>query len=166
MGPVSARIAIDAPRERVCELVCDLALRPAFTDHFVEDFQLTRLDPVGEGAAARFRLRDSGGRLDSAIEEVDPPHLVRERGAGGRFNRIPVNLVWELVEGPSSQSCEVTVTFWTEPPDVFARLREGFGSTRAMRRHLDRALARLRDVAEGAKAAERVAVAGLDRPGI
>ena len=166
MGPISATVAIDAPRERVCALICDLAVRPAFTDHFVEDFQLTRLDPVGLGAAARFRLRDSGGWLDSAIEEVEAPHLVRERGAGGRLNRIPVNAVWELVENPSSRGCEVTLTFWTEPPDTLARLREGFGSARAMRRHLARALVRLRDVAEGEKPAERVAVAGLDRPGI
>lgn len=166
MGPVSATIAIDAPRERVCALICDLAARPAFTDHFVTDYSLTRLDAVGVGAAARFRLRDSGGRLDSAIEEIDRPHLVRERGFGGRWNRIPVHTVWELVEGPSRRGCEVTVTFWTEPPDRLARLREGFGSPRSLRRHWARALARLRELAESERAVERVAVAGMDRPGI
>jgi hypothetical protein len=166
MGPLSATIAIDAPRERVCELISDLAARPAFTDHFISDYQLTRLDPVGVGAAARFRFRDSGSWLDSAIEEIEAPHLVRERGFGGRWNRIPVNTVWELVEGPSRHGCEVTVTFWTEPPDPLARLREGFGSPRSLRRDFSRALGRLRAIAESEGHVHRVAVAGLDRPGI
>ena len=56
MGPVSAEITIDAPRERVFEVLADLSNRPAFCDHFQHSFRLQRIDPVGIGAAARFEL--------------------------------------------------------------------------------------------------------------
>ena len=38
------------------DFVCDLAGRPAYTDHFMDDYRLARVKPVGVGAAARFRL--------------------------------------------------------------------------------------------------------------
>lgn len=160
MGPVSATTTIDAPRERVCGLICDLAIRPAFTDHFATEYRLQRLDPVGVGAAARFRLGDSGPWMDTAIEEVEAPHLVREGGRGGRGNLVGAHTVWELIEGPSAGGCEVTVTFWTEPPSGLARLRGSLGSGRWFRRQWVRALARLREVAEAERPVERVTVAG------
>ena len=65
MRPVSATVSIDAPRERVFDFLCDLSARPAFCDHFLVDYRLERLDPVGVGAAARFRLRHSGEWMDT-----------------------------------------------------------------------------------------------------
>ena len=59
MGPVSATATIDARRARVCELICDLSVRPAFTDHFLSEYRLQRLEPVGVGATARFQLDDT-----------------------------------------------------------------------------------------------------------
>ena len=56
MGPISLTTTIDAPRERVFDLIVDLARRPAWTDHFLSDYRLERIPPVGEGAAARFRI--------------------------------------------------------------------------------------------------------------
>src|SRR3954462_5958119 len=47
MGPVSAEIEIDVPRRRAFEAIADLSLRPAFTDHFLSDFHLTRIEPTG-----------------------------------------------------------------------------------------------------------------------
>src|SRR6187402_3088371 len=41
MGPVSAEIEIDVPRQRAFEAIADLSLRPAFTDHFLDGFRLT-----------------------------------------------------------------------------------------------------------------------------
>ncbi|MQA76620.1 MAG: hypothetical protein GEU88_20300, partial [Solirubrobacterales bacterium] len=122
MRPISATIAIDAPRERVFELLDDLSLRPAFTDHFLGEFRLGRVDPVGPGASARFRLGDSGIWLGTVIERAERPHLVRERGRGGRENRVPAETVWELAAGPSPETCEVTLTFWTEPSKPIDRL--------------------------------------------
>jgi uncharacterized protein YndB with AHSA1/START domain len=163
MDPVSATTTIDAPRERVWDLICDLGVRPAFTDHFIDEYRLERLDPVGVGAAARFRLRDSGEWMDTVIEEASRPHLVRESGRGGRFNRIPVHTVWELVEGPTNTSCELTVTFWTEPSVAVDRLKEALGASRWFQRNWRRALARLRELAESQRPVERVVVAGADR---
>lgn len=67
MDPVSATTAIDVPRERVYELLGDLAARPAFCDHFLDRYHLERIDPVGVGAAARFRLRGSGEDRKSVV---------------------------------------------------------------------------------------------------
>ena len=115
-------------------------LGSAFTDHFLTDFRLGRVDPVGPGASARFRLRDSGVWLDTVIEEVERPHLIREHGYGGRSNRVPAFTVWELAEGPASSGCEVSVTFWTEPANPIDRARELLAPSRAFRRDWQRAL--------------------------
>jgi uncharacterized protein YndB with AHSA1/START domain len=161
MRPVSATITIDVPRERVFDLLCDLAVRPAFTDHFIDEYRLTRVEPVGTGAAARFRL----GKLwmDSAIEVTERPHLVREEGRGGRVNRLGVFTVWELAEGPSDSSTEVTLSFWTEPSTFFDRLSDRLRSHRGLRRNWKRALVRLRALAEEGGRPEPVGVGGGDR---
>lgn len=164
MRPVSAKISIDAPRERVFDLLSDLSVRPSFTDHFLSDYRLERVDPVGPGAAARFRLRVSGDWLDTVIDGAsERPHLVREHGRGGPSNRIPVFTVWEIAEGPGPGGCEVTVTFWSEPQGIPDKLRELPGGSRYFRRDWRRALMRLREIAEGERAAEHVDIAGTDR---
>jgi uncharacterized protein YndB with AHSA1/START domain len=163
MRPVSATITIDVPRERVFDLLCDLSLRPAFTDHLQHEYRLERLDPVGVGASARSRLGDSARSwADTAIDEVERPHLIRESGTGGRFNRIAVFTVWELTE-TSPNASEVAVTFWTEPTALVDRLHEPFPSPRKLRRAWARALRRLRDLAESGDAAAGIEVAGGDR---
>jgi uncharacterized protein YndB with AHSA1/START domain len=164
MRPVSAKVTIDAPRERVFDLLSDLSLRPSFTDHFLGEYRLERLDPVGPGASARFRLRDSGTWLDTVIDpDSERPHLVREHGQGGPSNRVPCFTVWELAQGAGGQDTEVSVTFWTEPQNVFDKAREAIGGSGQLRRSWRRALSRLRDLAEGDAPVERVQVAGTDR---
>ena len=163
MRPVSATTSIDVPRERVFDLICDLSIRPAFTDHFISDYRLTRLEPVGAGAAARFRLRDGKQWMDQAIEVAEPPHLVREHGRGGRGNRTGVFTVWELAEGPSPSASEVTVTFWTEPRTLPDKLRDLRHGARRLRRDWKRGLQRLRALAEEGGSPPRVEVAGADR---
>lgn len=162
MRPVSAQVVIDAPREHVFDLLCDLSRRPAFTDHFLEEYRLERLDGVGVGAAARFRLEGAGTWLDTQIEVAERPHLIREQGRGGPVNRLPVFTVWELAAGPSPQSCEVSVTFWAEPTNIFDRLRNPLGRNGQLRRGWSRALRRLKGVAETGGVATPVTVAGLD----
>lgn len=163
MRPVFASISIDAPRERVFDFLSDLSARPSFCDHFLVQYRLQRLDPVGVGAAARFRLRQSGDWMDTAIERAERPHLIREAGHGGRSNRVPAFTVWELAEGASPGATELSVTFWTEPTMLLDRARELFGSSRYFRRDLQRALGRLRSLVEGDEPVERVGVAGGDR---
>ena len=165
MGPLSAEVEMDVPRERVFSFLIDLANRPAFTDHFLTNFHLARIESAGEGASARFCMEGRGPDtwFDTQITEVDFPHRITERGRGGRLNRIPVTTVWEIVEGPGSLST-VRVTFWTEPSNPFDRAREGMGRSGAARRGFRTALRRLRDLLEEGKVpTERIGVAGGNR---
>lgn len=163
VGPVSAEISIDAPRERVFAILSDLSTRPSFTDHFIDGYHLLRVDPVGLGAGARFRCEDAGGWLDSVIVEADGPHRLVERGRGGRLNRVPNVIEWVLKEAPATAGCEVRVTFWTEPTHPLDRLRDRRNSERRLARGWRRALRRLRELCEKGDAPERLAVAGTDR---
>jgi hypothetical protein len=161
VGPLSLDISIDAPRERVFEFIADLGLRPSFTDHFASDFRLERIEPAGRGAAARFRLHAPAGirYMETVISEADRPYRVVEHCRGGRLDRVPMRLVWELSEGPTT---EVKLTFWTSPASAFDRVRER-GRERWWRRRLGKALRRLRDQIESGEAAPRAGVAGENR---
>lgn len=159
-----AETTIDAPRERVFELLSDLSRRPAFADHFQHQFRLQRLEARGIGAAARFRV--DAPRLpmwmETLVTGVEPPHRVDERGRGGRLDRIPIFTVWELGAGAGGTT-EVSVTFWTEPANPADRMRELLGASRWYRRQWKRAVERLKQLAEAGAAVEPVAVAGASR---
>ena len=161
MGPVSEKVVIDAPRERVFGILSDLSARPAFTDHFMEDFHLLRIEPAGVGAGARFKIRDAGW-VDSVIETADAPHRLVERGRGGYLNRIPNVTEWLLAEH-GADGCEVQVTFWTEPERAVDKLRDAKASERRLGKGLKKALERLRQVAESGQPPARITVAGADR---
>jgi uncharacterized protein YndB with AHSA1/START domain len=164
MGPLSAETTIDAPRERVWELICDLAARPAFCDHLQREFRLQRLESRGVGAAARFRVE--APRMDlwaeTVVEDADRPHRLFESGHGGRLDRIPMHTVWELAAGPGTTT-EARVTFWTEPSHPLDRLRERLGASRWFRRQWGTALERLKELAESGEQPARVEVAGAER---
>ena len=165
MGPVSAEVEIDVPRERAFEFVADLAKRPSFTDHFLSGFRLTRIESAGVGAGARFRFEVPLHRVwaDTTVVELDAPHRIVEHGRGGRANRVPSTTVWELTEAPGSLT-RVKVSHWTEP-SLLDRPAEilTIASPRYERRWRE-ALRRLRDELEsGSSGAGRIAVAGGNR---
>jgi uncharacterized protein YndB with AHSA1/START domain len=163
MGPVSAEIEIDVSRERAFEAIADLGLRPRFTDHFLTDFHLTRIESTGVGAGARFRVDLAPRRvwMDTSIVGLSAPHKIVERGRGGRANRIPVHTVWELVAGTGSLT-RVRVAHWTEPPSRLDRALEKIsGAAIRQEKAWAEALRRLRDLLESGEATEqRLAVAG------
>jgi uncharacterized protein YndB with AHSA1/START domain len=163
MGPVSAEIEIDVPRERVFAALADLALRPSFTDHFLADYRLTRIESSGIGAGARFRIALAPRQvwMDTAIAELDAPHRIVERGRGGRANRIPSRTVWELTEGSGSLT-RLRVAHWTEPGSPVDRALEALsGAAFRQERAWREALRRLRDLLEAERTpAARLAVAG------
>jgi uncharacterized protein YndB with AHSA1/START domain len=162
LGPISVKTPIDAPRERVYGFLCDLASRPAFTDHFMSDYRLQRLESSGIGAAARFRVAGRGLWMETVIDEVSPPHRIHELGAGGRLDRIPITTSWELIE-PAPSGCEVTLRFWTGPSHPLDRLHEKLGAERYYRRQWSIALSRLKQLIESGGQPDRVAVAGAAR---
>lgn len=165
MGPIRCEIEIDAPRERIFAVLEDLALRPSFTDHFLTDFHLTRIESAGIGAGARFRLDVPLRKvwMDTAIVAVESPHRLVEAGEGGRTNRIPNHTVWELTGGTGSLTA-VRLTHWTEPTALDRPLEVLSGGSTWVARGWRQALRRLRDEVESERpAAERIAVAGGNR---
>lgn len=165
MGPLSAEVEIDVPRERAFEVIGDLAARPSFTDHFLAEFHLTRIESRGVGAGARFRaeapLRSVW--MDTAIVELEAPFRIVEEGRGGRGNRIPAHTVWELTPGPGSLTA-VRVSHWTEPNHVDRALELASAGSIWAQRGWREALHRLRDLLEAEQArGERIAVAGGNR---
>jgi uncharacterized protein YndB with AHSA1/START domain len=166
MGPVSAEIEIDVPRQRAFEAIADLSLRPAFTDHFLSDFHLTRIESSGVGAGARFRFAvwPRAVWMDTTIAEIDEPHRLIEHGRGGRLNRIPSTTLWELTEGPGSLT-KVRVSYWTEPSNPIDRALELLsGASIPYERRWREALRRLRDQLESGELDQaRVALAGGNR---
>jgi uncharacterized protein YndB with AHSA1/START domain len=161
VGPISLTTSIDAPRERVFDFICDLAARPSWTDHFISDYRLERIPARGQGAAARFRVDAPAGvrYMETVIGELERPFRIVEHARGGRLDRVPMRLVWELEEGATTN---VTLTFWTTPASRFDRLRER-GRTRWWRRRWSKSLRRMRELIESGAAASRTAVAGGDR---
>jgi len=161
VGPISLTIAVDAPREQVFDFLCDLGVRPAWTDHFAHEYRLMRIEARGVGAGARFRVDAPAGMryMETVISEAERPYRVVEHGRGGRLDRIPVRIVWELTEGPTTT---VTLTFWTKPSSPIDRVRE-LGRSRWWRRRWSRALRRLRELVEADGEVPRVEVAGGDR---
>jgi uncharacterized protein YndB with AHSA1/START domain len=166
MGPISAEVEIDVPRERAYALIGDLSARASFTDHFLTGYRLTRLEPTGVGAGARFRVKAPlrSVWMDTAIVELDEPHRIVEQGAGGRSNRIPTHTVWELTGGGGSRT-KVRVVFWTTPTNPLDRAVEILsGGSFWQRRGWERALRRLRDQLDSERpVAERALVAGGNR---
>jgi uncharacterized protein YndB with AHSA1/START domain len=160
MGPISATNAIDAPRERIFDLLCDLANRAAFTDHFLTDFRLERFESAGVGASARMRISRPRMWMETVIVEADRPYRIAERGKGGRLDRIPILTAWEIVEGPAGATSQVTVRFATEPTHPVDRFRELRFGERFYRRQWSTALSRLKDIVESGRPARRVAIAG------
>ena len=165
MGPIRAEIEIDVPRQRAFHVIGDLAYRPAFTDHFLADFRLTRIEASGVGAGARFRVEQPlrSVWMDTTIAELEAPHLIVEHGQGGRVNRIRTRTVWELTEGPGSLT-SLRLSHWTEPGHVDRALELASAASFWQRRRWQEALRRLRDLLESDDPRPaRLAVAGGNR---
>lgn len=162
VGPITASMPIDVPRERAFAFLVDLANRPVFMSRFISDFRLMRIESSGVGAAARFRIRDRGLWMESEIEEIEPPYRIIERGRGARLGRMPVHTAWEVTEA-GIDSCEVKVVHWTEPSKLFDKLAEKAPGMRGYYgRALEGALSQLKVLLEDGSETERAGVAGGD----
>jgi uncharacterized protein YndB with AHSA1/START domain len=150
VDPFTLSINVGAPRERVFEYLRDIANHAEFTDHFLVDWHLTRIDSVGLGAGARFRVKAPGNRFswaDATFVEVEAPHRIVEVGRTGKNNRIRTLGVYELASG-SADTTRVRFTFETEPSTLADRLLEGLGGRGWLKRKNKRAMRRLRSIIE------------------
>jgi uncharacterized protein YndB with AHSA1/START domain len=164
MDPVSAHVVIDRPREAVFEYLADIANHAEFTDHYMTEWRLTRVDSYGRGAGARFKISRKGERYawgDMTFIEVDPPRRIVAAGRGGKFNRNKTWTTWTLE--PSGSATRVEVTTETEPALITDRLMEGVMFKRGWtKRRLRKALSRLQSILEeDLDRGKRVTVAGL-----
>jgi uncharacterized protein YndB with AHSA1/START domain len=166
MDPVTVSIIVDRPREQVFDYLQDIANHVEFTDHYLVDWHLTRIDSIGRGAGARFRVKvpPPAGRFawgDVTFVEVDRPHRIVEVGRTGKGNRVRTIGVYELAPAHAGTT-RVQFTLETEPATLSDRLLEGCGARGWTRRQSARSMRRLRTILEsGEGGGHRVKVAGL-----
>ncbi len=166
MGPVTAEVDLDVPREVAYRFVADLANRPAFTDHFISDLHLSRIQSTGVGAGAHFRIFAPPQALwvDTTITALSPPQRISERGRGGRTSRFETATEWEFLQG-QGPLVTARVTYWTRPTHKLDRAKEVLGGASIWyERDWKIAMRRLRDLLESRRQAQpRVGVAGGNR---
>ena len=159
---MSVSIVVSVPREQVFDYLQDIANHPEFTDHYLVDWHLTRMDSVGRGAGARFRVKAPANRFswaDVTFAEVDRPHRIVELGRTGKNNRVRTLGVYELAA--AAGGTRVTFTLRTEPATMWDRISESLGGRAWFKRKNVRALQRLRGILEeGEGRGRRVTVAG------
>ena len=149
VDPVTVSIVVSAPREQVFDYLQDIANHPEFTDHYLVDWHLTRIDSVGLGAGARYRVK-APGRFswgDSTFVEVERPRRIVEAGRTGKNNRVRTMGIYELAPA-SGGATKVSFTLETRPATLADRLVEGVGARSWMRRKNRRAMRRLRAILE------------------
>jgi uncharacterized protein YndB with AHSA1/START domain len=163
MDPVTVSIIIDAPREQVFDYLQDIANHSEFTDHYLVDWHLTRVNSVGLGAGARFRVKAPGNRFswgDVTFAEVERPHRIVEVGRTGKTNRVRTLGVYELAQGAGGTT-RVSFTLETQPATLSDRIMESLGARGWFKRKNTRAMRRLRSIVErGEGRGRRVTVAG------
>jgi hypothetical protein len=167
---VNVSIVVGRPVEEVYAYLLDVANHAEFTDHYLVDWHLTRTDPVGVGAGARFRVKAPLQRFSWVglnIVEADVPRRIVEVGAGGKFNRVKVEVVYTVTAAASAaagagpeagagaeagaqaaERTEVSVGTRTEPATTSDRLMEVLGGRPWLRRKQTKALKRLRSILE------------------
>jgi uncharacterized protein YndB with AHSA1/START domain len=164
MREVTVSIIISAPREDVFDFVNDLAARPAYTDHYMDDYRLARVQPVGVGAAARFRLNApmSNEYAELTITEADRPRRIIEEIRVGRRGRSRSVAVYDFTR-ESARVTRVDLTTFGEPATMVDRFRQ-LGAAGWIRRKTRKSLDRLRAIFEEPqkKPLKRVTIAGYE----
>jgi uncharacterized protein YndB with AHSA1/START domain len=161
---VTVSTVISAPREEIFDFVCDLAARPAYTDHFMRDYRLARANPVGLGAAARFQMNAPLAKEYAELEitEIDRPRRIVEELAVGRRGRNRSLAVYDFsMESPGVTRIELTM--FSEPATAIDRVKE-LGAAGWLKRQTSKALNRLRMIFEEPPKGElkRATIAGFE----
>lgn len=149
MIPVRVHTFISAPRERVFDLLVDMAARPSWTDHYMKDFRLESPRSSGVGAAARFRLDAPFFRqwVEAEIVEADRPRAVVEATRSGRLGGLRGGVSYELSpQGRSLTRVEMTIS--CEAGTRREGLQQRLGARRWLQRRSKKALERLRAILE------------------
>jgi hypothetical protein len=149
VDPFTVSTNISLPREQVFDYLADIANHAEFTDHYLVDWRLTRIESRGEGAGARFRVKAPLARFawaDFTLAELDAPFKIVERGRGGKFNRIRMIGTYELFE--TAGGSRVDYTYESDarlPSDVIPEVLGGRSWTK---HNAKKSLHRLRSILE------------------
>jgi uncharacterized protein YndB with AHSA1/START domain len=164
VDPIELSINIDRPREEVFEYLADIANHPEFSDHYLKEWHLTRVDSYGRGAGARFRTDAPRQRFswgDMSFVTVEPPRRIVGVGRGGKFNRIKTFASWSL-EPASGGGTRLEFVFETEPALPTDKFVESLGFRGWFKRKSNKGLRRLRRILEeGEGRGVRATVAGI-----
>jgi uncharacterized protein YndB with AHSA1/START domain len=151
VDPVTVSVKIDRPREEVFAYLADIANHPEFTDHYLKHWRLTRIESVGQGAGARFKIDAPLQRFswaDMTFVVVEPPHRIVAVGRGGKFNRVKTTAIWTL-DVASGDRTEVEYMVESEPPLPTDRLMEAISGQHGwFKRKTRKALRRLQSILE------------------
>jgi carbon monoxide dehydrogenase subunit G len=151
VDPFTVSVNIARPREEVFEYLADIGNHAEFTDHYLVDWHLTRVETYGEGAGARFRVKAPLSRFawaDVTLAELQPPFKIVERGRGGKFNRIKMIGTYEIFETHGPGDSRVEYTYETDaslPSDVIPEI---LGGRSWSKRKAKKAMKRLRAILE------------------
>jgi uncharacterized protein YndB with AHSA1/START domain len=165
VDPVHVNVRIDRPRDEVFAYLADVANHPEFSDHYTSHWHLLRVDSVGTGAGARFRVGVPLQRFDwgdMTLVAVESPHRIVALGRYGKFNRIKTTGIWTLDDAPGGGT-EVDFMFESEPVFPTDRIVEALsGQRRWFKRKLRKAMRRLQAILEeNEDRGARATVAGL-----
>ena len=158
MRTIQVSRTIDAPRERVFDYLSNVANHAEFSDHYMDDFRLGRLDSTGLGASASWKMSFPLGRQwgDAAITELERPHRIVLEGRSGRIGRIPTRAEYRLIAADHDMT-RVEYEFETRPRNPVDRLKESLGMRGWLRRKARRALGRMaRAIEDGTASAHAV----------
>jgi uncharacterized protein YndB with AHSA1/START domain len=164
MRQVTVDIHISAPREEIFDFLSDLGGRPAYTDHYLEDYRLARANPYGEGAAARFRVNAPFAKeyAELDIVELDRPRRIVERVRVGRLLRSHSLAVYDLATEAGGLT-HLELTTFSEPATPIDAVKQ-MGAAPWMKRQTKTALERLRMVFEEppSEPLKRATIAGYE----
>jgi len=150
VDPITVSTNIALPREQIFEYLSDIGNHAEFSDHYLVDWRLTRIETYGVGAGARFRIKQPLNRFswaDLTIAEAQAPFKIVLRGRGGKFNRIKMLATYEILEGHGGVS-KVEYSYETDahvPSDLIPEILGGRAWTK---RKAKRAIKRLRLILE------------------
>jgi uncharacterized protein YndB with AHSA1/START domain len=151
VDPVNVSVTIDRPREEVFAYLADIANHAEFSDHYLKDWRLTRINSVGRGAGARFKIDAPFQRFswaDITFVVVEPPHRIVAVGRGGKFNRIKTTAIWTL-DTARNGGTEVELMIESEPPLPTDRLMEAVSRQHSwFKRKARKAMRRLQAILE------------------
>jgi uncharacterized protein YndB with AHSA1/START domain len=151
MDPITASVTIDRPREEVFEYLADIANHQEFSDHYLKQWRLLRVDSYGRGAGARFKIDaplDRFGWGDMTFIDVERPQRIVAAGRAGKFNRNKTWTEWTL-EPSGERTTRVSVTTESVPALPTDKLMEALTGRRGwFKRKLKRSLSRLQSILE------------------